>query len=64
MKEAWLRSKIASRIALGVLALAMAWVGFQLGTHRHTGISRQSTFDNVPEFLPSENYGGGITAVV
>ena len=29
VKEAWLRSKIASRIALGELALAMAWVGFQ-----------------------------------
>jgi hypothetical protein len=39
-KGAWLRSKIASRIALGALALAMAWVSFQLGTHRHTGILR------------------------
>jgi hypothetical protein len=36
----WLRSTIASRIALGVLALAIAWVGFQLGTHGHTGILR------------------------
>ena len=30
----------ASRIALGVLALAIAWAGFQVGTHRHTGILR------------------------
>jgi len=25
---------------LGVLALGIAWTGFQLGTHRHTGILR------------------------
>lgn len=40
VKGAWLRSKIGSRIGLGALALAMAWVSFQLGTHRHTGTLR------------------------
>src|SRR5271167_2179344 len=35
----WLKSTKASTIALGVLALLVAWIGFQLGTHRHTGIS-------------------------
>jgi len=30
----------ALRIALGVLALGIAWMGFQFGTHRHTGILR------------------------
>ncbi len=30
----------ASRIALGVLVLGIAWTGFQLGMHRHTGILR------------------------
>jgi hypothetical protein len=45
VKEAWLRSKIASRIALRVLALAMAWVGFQLGIHRRTGIFRMLAQD-------------------
>jgi hypothetical protein len=29
-----------SRIALGVFALAVAWMCFQLGAHRHTGILR------------------------
>jgi hypothetical protein len=29
-----------SRIALGGFALAVAWMGFQLGAHRHTGILR------------------------
>jgi fibronectin type 3 domain-containing protein len=27
-------------IALGVFALLVAWIGFRLGTHRHTGILR------------------------
>ncbi|MGA8490285.1 MAG: hypothetical protein WB711_07675 [Terriglobales bacterium] len=27
-------------IVLGVLALVIAWIGFQLGTHGHTGILR------------------------
>jgi fibronectin type 3 domain-containing protein len=27
-------------IVLGVLALLVAWIGFMLGTHRHTGILR------------------------
>ena len=35
-----LRSKNASRIVLGVFAVAITWVCFQLGTHRHTGILR------------------------
>jgi hypothetical protein len=34
-----LKSK-ASRIVVGVLALAIVWICFQLGTHRHTGILR------------------------
>jgi hypothetical protein len=36
----WLKSVKASRIALAVLALAIAWMGFHLGTHRHTGVLR------------------------
>jgi hypothetical protein len=31
---------IASRIGLGVPRWRLRWVGFQLGTHRHTAISR------------------------
>jgi hypothetical protein len=33
----------AAMIGLGVLVLAAAWIGFQLGTHRHTGILRALT---------------------
>jgi fibronectin type 3 domain-containing protein len=36
----WLKSANLLRIALGLIALATAWVGFQLATHRHTGILR------------------------
>jgi len=35
-----LKSTNVSKIALGVLAWGVAWIGFQLGTHRHTGILR------------------------
>jgi fibronectin type 3 domain-containing protein len=35
-----LKSGNAWKIALGLLVLALAWLGFQLGTHRHTGILR------------------------
>ena len=34
------KSAQASRIILGFLALLVAWVCLQLGTHRHTGILR------------------------
>jgi hypothetical protein len=34
------KSAKALIIAFGVLALLVAWIGFQLGTHRHTGILR------------------------
>ena len=34
------KSTKAAMIGLGVLVLGAAWVGFQLGTHRHTGILR------------------------
>ena len=30
----------ASKAILGLLLLAIFWIGFQLGTHRHTGILR------------------------
>jgi hypothetical protein len=30
----------ASKATLGLLLLAIFWIGFQLGTHRHTGILR------------------------
>ena len=30
----------ASRIIIGLLALLVAWIGFQFATHRHTGILR------------------------
>jgi hypothetical protein len=30
----------ASKVALAVVVLAIFWIGFQLGTHRHTGILR------------------------
>jgi hypothetical protein len=35
-----LKSTNSFKIALGVLALPVAWVGFQLATHGHTGILR------------------------
>ena len=37
-----MRSKFtkAAMIGLGVLVLGATWIGFQLGTHRHTGILR------------------------
>ena len=37
------KSATAAAIGLGVLALVTAWIGFQLGTHRHTGILRTLT---------------------
>src|SRR5580704_6195224 len=37
------KSAKAAVIGLGVLALVAAWIGFQLGTHRHTGILRTLT---------------------
>jgi len=44
-----LKSLNASRIVLGVLGLAIAWTGFQLGTHRHTGILR--TLAGIRQFV-------------
>jgi hypothetical protein len=44
-----LKSMNVSRAALGVLALAVAWMGFQLGTHRHVGVLR--TFAETKQFL-------------
>jgi len=35
-----LKSMGRSKIVLGVLALAFAWICFQIGTHHHTGILR------------------------
>jgi fibronectin type 3 domain-containing protein len=35
-----LKSTKLLRIALGLAAVATAWIAFQLGTHRHTGILR------------------------
>jgi hypothetical protein len=35
-----LKLRNASKLALGLLLVAFIWVGFQLGTHRHTGILR------------------------
>jgi fibronectin type 3 domain-containing protein len=37
------KSKTLLRIFLAALVLAIAWIGFQLGTHRHTGILRVLT---------------------
>ena len=37
------KSAKVSMIVLGVLTLVAAWIGFQLGTHRHTGILRTLT---------------------
>ena len=34
------KSAKASIIVLGVVVLLVGWIGFQLGTHRHTGILR------------------------
>ena len=34
------KSAKALMIVFGVFALLVAWIGFQLGTHRHTGILR------------------------
>ncbi len=38
--RSWVKPASMLRIALGVLVLAIVWIGFQLGTHRHTGILR------------------------
>jgi hypothetical protein len=35
-----LKSKNVARIVVGGFVLAIAWIGFQLGTHGHTGILR------------------------
>ena len=43
------KSTKAAVIGLGVLGLGAAWVGFQLGTHRHTGILR--ALANAKHFL-------------
>ena len=40
IKRPWLKAKNALKIVVGVLALVIVWIGFQLGTHRHTGILR------------------------
>jgi Fibronectin type III domain len=45
------------RIALGVLVLAIAWIGFQLGTHRHTGILR--TMAEAKHFLERTSISPG-----
>jgi hypothetical protein len=66
--SSWFRPASALRIALGVLVLAIAWIGFQLGTHRHTGIlrtmaqakhflERRSTSPDVQEQRPSPPVG-------
>lgn len=44
-----MKSVTVSRIALGVFVLAIAWMGFQLGTHRHTGVLR--TLAEIRQFL-------------
>ena len=43
------KSTKASGIVLGVFAVAIAWLCFQLGTHRHTGILR--TLAQAKDFL-------------
>jgi hypothetical protein len=35
-----LKSSKALKLIFGALTLMVAWIGFQLGTHRHTGILR------------------------
>jgi len=36
----WSKFATGLRIILGLFALLVVWIGFQLGTHRHTGILR------------------------
>ena len=36
----WLKSTRALRLVFIAFTLVVAWIGFQLGTHRHTGILR------------------------
>jgi len=36
----WLKSERALRLAFIAFVLVVAWIGFQLGSHRHTGILR------------------------
>jgi hypothetical protein len=43
------KSAKALLIVFGVFALLVAWIGFQLGTHHHTGILR--TLANANHFL-------------
>jgi hypothetical protein len=43
------KSAKAAVIGLGVLVLGAAWIAFQLGTHRHTGILR--ALANAKHFL-------------
>jgi hypothetical protein len=46
--RSWLKSR-ASRIVFGVFAVAIAWICFQVGAHRHTGILR--TLAGARQFL-------------
>jgi fibronectin type 3 domain-containing protein len=36
----WLKSTRALRLVFIAFTLVVAWIGFQLGTHRHTGVLR------------------------
>jgi hypothetical protein len=66
--RSWVKPGSVLRILLGVFVLAIVWIGFQLGTHRHTGIlramaeakhllERTSTSVDAPRVQPSAPSG-------
>ena len=55
--RSFLKSGKLLKITLGVLVLAVAWIAFQLGTHRHTGILRALT--EAKHFLSDASMSAG-----
>ena len=49
LTKPWSKSVYVSLIVLAVFALAIAWTGFRLATHRHTGVLR--TLVEIRQFL-------------
>ncbi len=55
-----MKSRNALRILAGTVALAIAWICFQVGTHRHTGILR--TLAGAKHFLTRASTPRGVQA--
>jgi hypothetical protein len=54
----WSKFATGLRIILGLFALLVVWIGFQLGTHRHTGILR--TLAEAKQFLSQASSSPGV----